>query len=128
MTDNRWPFKALKYAVLGLLSLAIITEISLRVMGLSGKLAGTAFGYSRPAGSRLVLCEGGSMVWGVDGQSFPLQLQGVLDKRGKGRFAVLNRGVPGANFAQTFSRVKDDLGKYRPDFVVYVPPNNDYWN
>ncbi|MBO6553331.1 MAG: SGNH/GDSL hydrolase family protein [Roseitalea sp.] len=85
----------------------------------------------RPAGHKLVVCFGGSAVWGTSVlpmQSFPAQLQALLAREFPGmQVTVLNFGIPGAvviNSIQRFLLLTADL---RPDVTILHDGVNDFY-
>lgn len=88
---------------------------------------------NRPENEKLVVCFGGSAVWGTSvtfDQSFPARLEGLLNQgalagRAGVRFHVLNFGIPGGvvlNSLQHFLLFAADL---RPDIVIAHDGVND---
>lgn len=75
---------------------------------------------------RVVLCVGESTTAMGGEDSFPGQLQQVLDERVDGvRIAVVNAGVPGADTSVLVSQLPTRIEQYRPDVVVAMMGAND---
>ncbi len=76
-----------------------------------------------------ILCLGESItaMGGVD--SYPMQLESILNQRKIGiRFSVINKGVIGANSSSILSRLESNLSKYHPDMVIAMMGINDSGN
>ena len=86
---------------------------------------------SRRGAKHAVLCVGDSHTYGVlvgRDESYPAQLQRLLDERSPGAYAVINLGVPGMNTAEVRSRLPVQAMRYRPDVVLIWAGINDFWN
>lgn len=84
------------------------------------------------AGARVrVLCVGDSHTYGTGvkrEESYPGQLQRLLDERSPGRYSVLNLGIPGLSTTQLRHRVPTWLARYEPDVLVVWAGVNNGWN
>ena len=98
---------------------AVLAEVTLQVASLFARdRAGAGW---RPGATYKVLCVGDSHTYGAgepEQDSYPAQLQGFLDERAPGRYAVLNLGVPGMNTAQVLRRLPVLVARFDPDLVV----------
>jgi lysophospholipase L1-like esterase len=115
---------ALAIALAGLLLL----ELSLQ---LASRFVGDRSGAWRAGASRRVLCVGDSHAYGAlvrRDESFPAQLQRLLEQREPGVWSVLNLGVPGMSSTQVRNRLALWLSRYQPDVVVAWSGVNDSWN
>lgn len=84
-------------------------------------------GSGEPAGAR-VLTVGDSFTfgWGVsDGETYPAQLQSVLDGRAPGRYAVVNAGYPGCTSYQAGRSLRGWLEGVDPAVVLVMVGRND---
>jgi hypothetical protein len=78
-----------------------------------------------------ILCVGDSHTFGAGvepEESYPAQLQALLDERAAGRFSLVNLGVPGMSTTQVRNRLPLQVARYRPDVVIVWAGVNDYWN
>jgi lysophospholipase L1-like esterase len=78
-----------------------------------------------------ILSLGDSHTFGTevaDEESYPAQLQRLLDEREPGRFSVVNLGVPGMSSTQLRRRLAANVARYEPDIVILWCGVNDYWN
>ena len=122
----------MKRSLLILLQIVVSAEITLQLLGLV--LPGwTSRADAPPGGERAVtiLCVGDSHTFGAPlpaEESYPAQLQGLLDARDPGRYRVVNLGVPGMNSAMMANRFDANLARYRPDLVILWAGANNVWN
>jgi hypothetical protein len=85
----------------------------------------------RPDAPRRIACVGDSHTYGAlvpAEQSYPGQLQRLLDERAPGAYAVLNLGVPGMNTFQVRTRLRDSLAAHHPELVLVWCGVNNAWN
>ena len=78
-----------------------------------------------------IACVGDSHTYGAlvpAEQSYPGQLQRLLDERAPGAYAVLNLGVPGMNTSQVRTRLRDALAAHHPELVLVWCGVNNAWN
>ena len=97
-----------------------------RLAGLAMDLAGRG-----PSGGArfTVLCEGDSFTYGIGGQDYPFQLEGVLNERaGKRLFRVVNKGVPGLSTALLADTLESHILESRPAVVIVLAGENNSWN
>jgi len=83
------------------------------------------------ADGHTILCLGDSHTYGVklgEEDSYPGQLQTLLDARAKGRYRILNFGLPGTNSSEIRASLSDRLVKYRPKTLILLAGINNYWN
>jgi hypothetical protein len=81
--------------------------------------------------ARRVLCVGDSHTYGAmvaPEESYPGQLQRLLDERAPGEWSVVNLGIPGLNTAQVRARLQAALAAHRPDVVLVWCGVNNAWN
>jgi hypothetical protein len=78
-----------------------------------------------------VLCVGDSHTYGAlvaAEESYPAQLQRLLDERAPGSYAVVNQGVPGFNSTLVRERLHAALERYHPETVIVWCGVNNSWN
>ena len=74
-----------------------------------------------------VLCLGDSTTYFGGRGSYPVQLEGFLNKTDTGRkFQVLNKGVPGIETDAILFGLEENLNKYKPDILVVMMGINDF--
>jgi len=115
-------------ALLFVLLVALVAEGSLRAASLFARDRASAW---RPGAEVRVLSVGDSHTFGTDvadEESYPAQLQGLLDEVAPGRFSVVNLGVPGISSTQVRRRLAANVARYEPDLVIVWCGVNDYWN
>jgi hypothetical protein len=111
-----------------LLAALLLLELSLQ---LASRFVGDRSGAWRPGATRRVLCVGDSHTYGAlvrREESFPAQLQRLLEQREPGVWSVVNLGVPGLSSTQVRNRLPVWLSRYQPDVVVAWSGVNDSWN
>lgn len=122
-----WP-ERIAAVVLGLLIALLLLEGALR-------LGGHLFLMQQDARNRrvltgadtvVVLCLGESTTALGGEESFPSQLQDVLDEwGGNGRFSVINKGIPGTDSSVILEQLGTHLDAYQPQIVVAMMGAND---
>lgn len=120
----------MKRLLLILLQIVISAEITLQLVALALP-AWTSRSDAGVAGDVTILCVGDSHTFGAPlpaEESYPAQLQALLDAQEPGRFRVVNLGVPGMNSAMMASRLDANLAKYRPDLLILWAGANNIWN
>lgn len=88
-------------------------------------------GSWRPGAEVRVLCVGDSHTFGAGvraRESYPAQLQVLLDERWPGRYSIVNLGVPGMSTAQVRERLPLQLARYEPDLVILWAGVNNAWS
>jgi lysophospholipase L1-like esterase len=76
-----------------------------------------------------VVCIGDSWTIGAPDGRYPEMLEAKLNARHDGRrYRVWNLGVAGSNSSMALKRLEDAIPKYRPQLVVALTGNNDFWN
>lgn len=97
-------------------------DVHINSLGLRGpEVAATC-----PEGVFRILCMGGSNVYGggiSDHQTWPALLEVELDRRGPGRFEVLNGGVASFNSLQMVAMSRRHLDTLEPDLLIFAPSN-----
>jgi hypothetical protein len=107
---------------------ALVAEGGLQVASLFARGRATAWREGRVV---RVLCIGDSHTFGAGvppEESYPAQLQQLLDASAPGRFSVMNLGVPGMSSTQVRLRLADDVRRYAPDVVIVWCGVNNKWN
>ena len=85
----------------------------------------------RAGATERVLCIGDSHTYGAGvraEEAYPARLQAILDETEPGRWAVMNRGVPGYNTAQVRRRLPRWIDELAPTVVVVIAGANNVWN
>ena len=107
----------------------VLLEMSLRVAALFVGLRPVT-PYTGET-KHVILCLGDSNTYGIyysESESYPGQLQMILDKRAPGRYNVLNLGLPGMSSSQIAVRLPGWINQYHPQSVVVSVGINNYWN
>ncbi len=107
---------------------ALLAEGLLRVASLAARDRG---GQWRPDAAVRVLCVGDSHTYGLDvaeDESYPAQLQALLDARAPGHYSVVNLGIPGLSSTQLRERLPVDVSRYAPDLVLVWVGSNNAWS
>jgi lysophospholipase L1-like esterase len=119
-------------ARIGLVVFAVALTLVILELALS---LGALFVQSRPIsiseGRGTILTLGDSHTYGVHtepDESYPGQLQTVLNERAPGRYNVVNLGVPGTNSAEIAARLPGWIARYRPFAVIVCVGMNNRWN
>jgi Tfp pilus assembly protein PilF len=116
------------FIILGLFLCALFLELGLRV-------GGAAFISLQGAKQKLpiskngvytIMCLGESTTALGGNDSYPSQLEEILNEKSKGmKFSVINKGIPATNTAAILLQLEENLNKYKPDMVVAMMGNND---
>jgi len=107
---------------------ALVAEGFLRAASL---FARDRAGAWSPGAAVRILSVGDSHTFGTnvaEEESYPAQLQRLLDEIEPGRFSVVNLGVPGMSSTQVRRRLATNVARYDPDLVIVWCGVNDYWN
>lgn len=128
--------KSITKKIFFLLSVAlfflILVEINLQIMM---PIYDSKRLHNKQAGDKKIFriyCFGDSFTFG-DGaspkDSYPRQLERILDARSGMDYEVYNLGVPGANSSQVLKYVHKILSRFRsPDLIIIRVGVNDSWN
>lgn len=111
--------------------------ISIFLIELILQLAGVAYNYIQKkynpevnytAQENIILCLGESTTaWGL-GESYPAQLQKLLnEKYGKDKFKVINEGRSATNTSIILEKLDSLLIQYKPSVIITLMGINDYW-
>jgi tetratricopeptide (TPR) repeat protein len=80
----------------------------------------------RQKGTFRIMCLGESTTVVGDEDSYPSQLEKILNERNTGvRFSVINKGVVGTDTTAILSSLEGNLDKYAPDMVIAMMGIND---
>jgi len=119
----------------GLITALFLLEISLRIAGgisrssLVSNVLSTAGKQDKPY---IILCLGNSFTVGAGapkGQSYPSQLQKLLDKEAKGRkVKVINAGVSNQNSTELLNRLQYNIIRNNPDLIILQTGQANFWN
>ena len=80
---------------------------------------------------RRVVCLGDSHTFGAGvptEDSYPAQLQRILEQERPGQYSVINAGVPGMNTKQAADRLAAYISRFDPQTVVIWSGCNNAWN
>jgi lysophospholipase L1-like esterase len=117
---------------IGLMVFGVVLTLVLLEFALS--LAAQFF-ESRPIsvseGRGTILTLGDSHTYGVKTlpeESYPGQLQTVLDGRAPDLYNIVNLGVPGSNSAEIAARLPNWIARYHPFAVIVCVGINNRWN
>jgi lysophospholipase L1-like esterase len=114
--------------LLGIAGLVLAAEAVLQAASL---LVGDRASHWRAGASVRILALGDSHTYGTsipEDQSYPAQLQRLLDERMPGRFSVINLGIPGMSTTQVRRRLPAHVARYGPDIVLVWCGANNVWN
>ncbi len=103
-------------------------EVTLQV---ASRFAPERAGAWRDGARTRILCAGDSHTWGAGverAESYPAQLERVLDEEAPGEYSVMNVGVPGMNTSQLRRRIPQHLGRHAPDVLIVWAGINNEWN
>lgn len=113
--------------VFGVVLTCVLLELALNL--------GAMFVQSRPIsvseGRGTILTLGDSHTYGVKTrpeESYPGQLQALLDERAPGRYNIVNLGVPGTNSAEIVAQLPAWIARFRPFAVIVCVGINNRWN
>jgi lysophospholipase L1-like esterase len=127
--SSRWSLT--RVAARAFLLLIVTVALAEGVLRLAAVLARDR-GDDAPRGDRFrVLALGDSHTFGAlvpPEDSYPGQLQRLLDERAPGVYEVINRGVPGFSTAMVRARLASAVARYDPDMVILWVGINDAWN
>jgi hypothetical protein len=127
-SPKRAFFRLLLVGLIVLVTVALI-EVVLQVTAFFvGPRALVVSGTGR---EEIVLCLGDSNTYGVfysQEQTYPAQLQTILDRRAPGSYRVLNLGLPGMNSSQVAALIAGWIDRFRPRAIVVSVGINNYWN
>jgi len=80
----------------------------------------------RRYGEYRIMCLGESTTALGGRDSYPSQLEEILNQRGKStRFSVINNGIPGSGTKDLMLQLQDNIKKYRPHMVITMMGIND---
>jgi hypothetical protein len=116
------------FILLGIAGLVLAAEAVLQAASL---LVRDRAGPWRPGASVRILAVGDSHTYGSSiaaDQSYPAQLQRMLDEREPERFSVINLGIPGMSTTQVRRRLPANVARYGPDIVLVWCGANNVWN
>ncbi len=126
MKRRMWVF------ALGILSVALVAEIALRLVGMAHYRDATATKRKQGGSDYTILCMGDSFTFGIGattGRAYPMQLEDLLNARTDSRrFTVVNRGIGGHNTSQIRHDAQGWLAEFQPDLVVLLAGGPNLWN
>jgi len=100
--------------------LRISGDIYLRIKGQQD------IALAKQTGRYTIVCLGESTTVFYGKDSYPSQLEGILNKSGTGiNFKVINKGIVGTTTDVILSYLEDNLNKYNPDMVAAMIGIND---
>jgi lysophospholipase L1-like esterase len=117
----------------GLLAILVLLEIALRILGFFSQGVNIE-DYSKidPKKSNYtILCLGDSHTLGYGVQardSYPAQLERLLNSKSDKRFSVINKGLLAQNTSQLLAVIDGQLDKYKPDLIILLTGGSNHWN
>jgi tetratricopeptide (TPR) repeat protein len=118
--------------VIGLILIALLLEISLRISGTLYYNKSHADKRTSEQGAYTILCLGDSYTYGLGAppdQSYPRQLEKILNQISKTKkFIVVNRGQPAQNSTQLLRELPNNLETVKPELVVLMTGVANDWN
>jgi Tfp pilus assembly protein PilF len=114
--------------ILGLLAFVILAEIGLHLGGIvfSSLQEYKNSASIRQKGAYRILCLGESTTLGSVFDSYPLQLEKILNDHHTGiKFSVINKGTTGINTSYILNQLQENLDKYHPNMVIAMMGIND---
>lgn len=109
--------------VAGAICVALLLELSLRIVGHVYAFKDTGY-FKADKETFTIMCIGDSFVYGLGApreKSFPAQLNEIIRVRQPAsKVRVINTGTPGENSFQIFRRFRHDVGRVKPDLVVFL--------
>jgi hypothetical protein len=109
----------------------VLLELVLQVAALFAAPQARAALLPKAPGERRIVCLGDSNTYGVHlpaSESYPAQLQALLDREPGQPWRVVNLGYPGQNSAQVRWHLADNIAAYEPDLLVVWIGINDCWS
>lgn len=85
-------------------------------------------GAAKPAGVIRIICLGASNTYGAlvnDEETYPVQLERLLNGRARGKYEVWNAGVSAYTLPQNVAAAKEILRKYSPDLLIFQLSNSN---
>ena len=119
--------KNIALIIFGAFSAAIIIEAALQIGGfVISRLKEYKKQTITPVeGEYRILCIGESTTeWGRE-ESYPKQLERILNTLGKEKYRVINEGATACNTTMVFKKLKYNLEKYKPQMVIAMMGIND---
>jgi len=121
-------YKRIIAIFLGIIFSIILLELVLRLGGLAysflQEYRNRISAYQK--GTFRILCLGESTTAGGGKQSYPRQLEKILNQRNIGiKFSVINEGIPGIDTSYILNHLEENLNKYHPDMVITMMGSND---
>lgn len=108
----------------GVIICLLLLECSLRVVGVVYAKLSEIDSSDKGPNSTTILCIGDSFTFGIGASmalSYPNQLETLLNQdRGNHKIAVINRGWPGQNSSQIYTRLENYLDEFHPDIVTIL--------
>jgi len=124
-TSNR---QKIVLIIFGIFLCGVLLEIGLRIGGFI-LLSRQEYGNRTPIkqkGTYRIMCLGESTTFLGGGNSYPRQLEKILNQRNSGiKFKVINKGVPGTNSTSIVTKLEDNINKYNPDIIIVMMGIND---
>lgn len=114
--------------VFGIVLCLILLEIGMRAAGFIYLSAQEYRNWVslKQKGAYRILCLGESTTALGDKDSYPRQLEGILNQYNIGiKFSVINKGIPATNTTVILSDLEKNIAQYRPDMVITMTGVND---
>jgi len=109
----------------------ILLEFGLRLMGfvLVSMQEQRNINSLKANGQCSIMCIGESTTALGGGDSYPAQLEKILNERHPGlKISVINKGIPAADSSFILRQLEENMGKYKHDIVVAMIGVNDFNN
>ena len=122
-----WSLRVI-VTLLGVLFALVLLELVLRAGGalFTGQQQARNTEAMATLDGHVILCVGESTTAMGGEDSYPSQLQDVLDERGgERRFTVINEGIPGTDTSVIVSQLTNNLDRYGAEVVVAMMGAND---
>ena len=120
------------FALAALLGGAVISVLMLEIgLQLGSRFASGREGFFEDDADIRIMAVGDSHTYGAlipAAQSYPAHLKAFLDRVQRGRYSVVNLGLPGMSTTQVLNRLPDNVDRYRPDVVIIWCGVNNGWN
>lgn len=125
MIRTSWKEKIL-LSVFGLAVAILLLESGLRLGGkIFFALQEKRNRQSEDPSAVRILCLGESTTALGGDNSYPFQLQGILNQRSRTRFQVINQGMVNKTSTDILLNLADNLDRYRPNLVITMIGIND---
>jgi len=112
----------------GLFLCSVLLEVGLRIGGFI-LLSQQEYRNKSPINQKEtyhIMCLGESTTFGGGGNSYPRQLERILNQRNSGiKFKVINKGVSSVTSTNIVSKLENNINRYNPDMIIVMMGIND---